>query len=307
MSNRITIPGLGTNGHAYLFLTCTMLFWGCNAVFSRLAVGEVSPLTLVTLRWAVVISMVFVIARKNVKRDWPKLKPRLGYFMIMGATGFTGFNAMFYIAAHSTTALNIGIIQGAMPVIVLLGSFILFRTPVTISQMLGVAVTLIGVAVVTSAGSLDTLLSLSFNDGDILILIAALVYGVYTIALRFKPDVSALSFFAVLAFAAFLTCLPLLAYEIYSGQAQMPTPTGWALILAIAILPSFLAQLLFINGVTLIGPGRAGIFINLVPIFAAILAVLFLSEDFEIYHGAALVLVLGGIWLAERGKKAGAS
>ncbi len=307
MSNHLTIPGLGTSGHAYLFLTCTTLFWGCNAVFSRLAVGEVSPLTLVTLRWVCVLSLVLIFARKDVKRDWPKLKPRLGYFMIMGATGFTGFNALFYVAAHYTTALNIGIIQGAMPVIVFLGSFILFRTPVTLSQMLGVAVTLVGVAVVTSAGSLDALLSLAFNEGDILVLIAAIIYGVYTVALRFKPDVSALSFFAVLAFAAFLTCLPLLAYEIYSGQAQMPTQTGWILILAIAILPSFLAQLLFINGVTLIGPGRAGIFINLVPIFAAIMAVLFLSESFEIYHGAALLLVLGGIWLAERGKKADAS
>ncbi len=303
MSNKFSIPGLGTNGQAYTFLTLTTLFWGCNAVFSRMAVGEVSPLLLVTLRWTFVLILLAIVARKDLVRDWPKLKPRLGYFMIMGACGFTGFNAMFYIAAHSTTAVNIGIIQGAMPIIVFLGSFLLFKTPVTIQQICGVLVTIIGVVVVTSAGSFETLKTLAFNDGDILILIAAIVYGFYTVALKFKPDVSALSFFAIMAIAAFITCMPLIAYEAYSGQMQFPTTKGWILIAAIAFLPSFIAQLTFITGVTLIGPGRAGIFVNLVPIFAACMAVLFLSEPFELYHGAALAFVLGGIWLAERGKK----
>ena len=82
-----------------------------------------------------------------------------------------------------------------------------------------------------------------------------------------------------------------------------PTPTGWMLIGAIAVLPSFLAQICFIYGVGLIGPGRAGIFVNLVPIFASLMAVAFLGEPFELFHGLALTLVLGGIWVAERKKK----
>ena len=113
MNKIFTIPGLGTNGHAYLFLTLTTLCWGGNAIFSRLAVGEVSPLTLVTLRWTTVLILLLIIARKDVIRDWPVLKQHLGYFMAMGGIGFTGFNALFYIAAHTTTAVNIGIIQGA--------------------------------------------------------------------------------------------------------------------------------------------------------------------------------------------------
>jgi drug/metabolite transporter (DMT)-like permease len=123
------------------------------------------------------------------------------------------------------------------------------------------------------------------------------------VALRFKPDVAALSFFSVLAFAALVSCIPLIGYEIYTETVQMPTVKGWVLIGAIAILPSFLAQILFIYGVSLIGPARAGIFVNLVPIFAPIMAVLFLNEPFQLYHGAALTLVLGGIYLAERSGK----
>jgi len=303
MNKFITVPGLGTNGHAYLFLTMTTLCWGGNAIFSRLAVGEVSPLTLVTLRWATVLLLLLAIARKSLARDWPILKPRLGYFMAMGGIGFTGFNALFYIAAHTTTAVNIGIIQGAIPIFVLIGAFLFFKSQITLRQTIGVILTLIGVVVVTSGGSFEKLADLAVNQGDILLLIACMLYGGYTLALRSKPDVAALSFFSILAIAAFLTSIPLLAFEIYSGAAQAPTTTGWMLIGAIALLPSFLAQIFFIYGVGLIGPGRAGIFVNLVPIFASLMAVAFLGEPFEIYHGLALSLVLGGIWVAERGKK----
>jgi drug/metabolite transporter (DMT)-like permease len=299
----ISIPGLSPNMHAYLFLTLTTLCWAGNAIFSRLAIGEVSPLTLVTFRWISVVALLIVFARKDLRRDWPVLKPKLGYILAMGSIGFTGFNALFYIGAHYTTAVNIGIIQGTIPIFVFVGTFLLFRTAITAKQMAGVFVTLVGIIVVTSGGSLEQLKEMAFNDGDILLVIACILYGGYTVALRFKPDVAALSFFSVLAFAALVSCIPLIGYEIYTETVQMPTVKGWVLIGAIAILPSFLAQILFIYGVSLIGPARAGIFVNLVPIFAPIMAVLFLNEPFQLYHGAALTLVLGGIYLAERSGK----
>jgi len=298
-----TATAASSSRKAYLLLTITTLCWGCNAVFSRLAVGEVSPLTLVTLRWVTVMLLVFLIARKYVKRDWHILKPRLPFLMTIGAIGFTGFNSLFYIAAHTTTAVNIGIIQGSIPVFVLLAAFMIYRTPVGLSQMIGVILTIIGVILVAAAGSFERLASLAINFGDFLMLIACAAYAAYTLALRNKPDVHALSLFAVLAFSAFLTSLPLVAGEIAMGHFQAPTINGWILIFLIAMLPSFLAQICFINGVSIIGPGRAGIFVNLVPIFASIFAVIFLGEPFEIYHGIALSLVLGGIWLAERSSR----
>jgi drug/metabolite transporter (DMT)-like permease len=87
------------------------------------------------------------------------------------------------------------------------------------------------------------------------------------------------------------------------GDFQWPTPKGWLITLYIAVFPSFLSQLFFMRGVDLIGPGRAGIFVNLVPVFSAILAVLILGEAFQAYHALALALVLGGIVLAETGKR----
>ncbi|WP_169566494.1 DMT family transporter [Sneathiella limimaris] len=300
MSGFPLFSALGPSTRAYILLTLTTMCWGGNAVFSRMAVGEVSPLTLVTLRWASVMVLLLLFAQKDLKRDWHVLKPRLFYVVCMGAIGFTGFNALFYISAYYTTAVNIGILQGTIPIFVLLGAFIVYRMPVSIQQISGVCLTVFGVIVVTSGGSLEKLADLAFNRGDLLLVIACMCYGGYTLALRNKPDVGALAFFSGLAIAAFISCLPLLTYELVTGTAQAPTLKGWILIAAIAILPSFLAQLFFINGVALIGPGRAGIFVNLVPIFASIMAVLFLGEPFHLYHATALALVLGGIWLAER-------
>ena len=101
-----------------------------------------------------------------------------------------------------------------------------------------------------------------------------------------------------------MTSLPLALGEAALGRFQWPTPAGWLILALVTLFPSFLAQIFFIQGVSLIGPGRAGVFVNLVPVFASILALLILHEPFEPFHAVALGLVLGGIWLSERGKPA---
>lgn len=284
----------------YFLLAMTTLFWAGNAVAGRAAVGELSPFALTMLRWAIVSTIILVVAGKDLRAAWPILKTRLLYVFLMGAVGFTLFNATFYVAAHYTTALNIGIIQGAMPVFVLLGGLLVFGTRISILQILGVLVTVGGVIVVAAAGDVSRLLELAFNEGDVLMLVAASLYAGYAVYLRTKPQVAGLAFFGGLALSAFVASLPLLAIEVWQGSLLWPSPKGWAIIAYVSIFPSFLSQIFFIRGVELIGPGRAGVFINLVPVFAALLAVMLLGEQLQLYHVAALALVLFGIWLAER-------
>jgi drug/metabolite transporter (DMT)-like permease len=218
----------------------------------------------------------------------------------MGTLGFTGFNALFYAAAHHTSAVNLTILQGSIPVLVLVGTALFFGTRVRPLQVLGVSVTLLGVVAVSARGSLEVLRSLGFNIGDLWMLVASLFYAGYTLGLRRRPAVSGLVFFTAMAVAAFLTSLPLVAVEALAGTLQWPTPTGWAVLLYVGLCPSLLSQIFFIRGVELIGPGRAGLFVNLVPVFGALLAVVLIGEPFAWYHAAGLVLVLGGIGLAER-------
>jgi drug/metabolite transporter (DMT)-like permease len=292
----------GANGRAYLLLTFTTLCWGANAVFGRMAVGEISPMALVTARWLGASLLLALFAHNHLRRDWRLLRPRLLFLSAMGVLGFTAFNALFYVAAHYTTAVNIGIIQGSMPVFVLIGAFAAYRTRVTALQIAGVIVTMLGVVIVGSGGDPARLAALAVNPGDVLMVVACALYAIYTVGLRKRPQVSSLSLLAVLACAAFVTSLPLTLAEAAIGRFQWPTATGWIIVVLVTLFPSFLAQLFFIQGVTLIGPGRAGIFVNLVPVFASILAVVFLSEPFEAFHALALGLVLAGIWLSERGK-----
>ena len=186
---------------------------------------------------------------------------------------------------------------------VLLGAFLIYRERVAPIQGAGVAVTMAGVLIVASGGDLEKLTSLAFNSGDVLILIAGLFYAGYTLGLRRAPAVAPMALFTVMAGAALLASIPLAVIELTLYQSQWPTPKGLAIIALIALFPSFLAQLAFIRGVDLIGPARAGIFINLVPIMASILAVLVLGESFMTFHGIALALILGGIWLSERARK----
>ena len=279
-------------------LTTTAFCWGANSVLARLAVGEVSPMLIVSLRWLGVV-MLFFFVRQAIYRDWDKLKSHLPLLFMMGALGFTAFNALFYLAAHTTTALNIGIIQGIVPVFLLIGMYFVYRSPVSLLQGLGVIVTILGVCVVASAGNLDKLASLSINQGDYFMIIACLLYSGYALILRRFSGVSALSLFAVIAIAAFIASVPLSLVEVYIGSSQWPTLKGWIVIILITALPSFLAQICFIKGVTELGAGRAGIFVNLVPVFASILAVSILGEPFRGYHAVALILVIGGIGLAE--------
>lgn len=287
------------NDQAYVLLVFTMLTWGANAVAARLAVGEVPPMLLTCLRWSVCCVALALTSRTQIAAHWRSLLPRWRSITLMGALGFTGFNALFYAAAHHTTAINIAIIQGTIPVLVLIGSLLLYRTRITGLQVVGAVLTMGGIAVVASQGELARLAALKFNIGDVWIVIACVLYAGFALGLRQRPAVPAIVFFAALAAVAAVVSLPFVAVEIAMGQSYLPSAKGWGLVLFIGLLPSFISQLTFMQGVALIGPARAGVFMNLVPIFGPLLAVMVLGEPLSAYHAVALALVLGGIYIAE--------
>ena len=293
-----TIRRLGAS-NPYLLLTLTMLMWSANGIAGRVAIGEVSPMVIVTLRWLISCSLLFAVAFSRIREDWFVLKHHIVRLVLGAIFGFTGFNALFYLSAHHTSAVNMTILQGSLPIFVLMGAALFQRTPLTLLQAIGIPFTLAGVIAVASQGQLDVLLAFNFNIGDIGLVIACLSYAIYTLMLRNRPKVSGIGFFAIVAMAAFITSLPLLGLEMALGEAQWPTVEGWMIVAFIGICPSLLAQLFFLKAVELIGPGRAANFTNLVPIFGPLLAIILLGEPFHLYHAVALMLVLGGITLAE--------
>jgi drug/metabolite transporter (DMT)-like permease len=283
-----------------VLLTLTAVFWAGNALASRLAVGHISPFLLVFLRWVLVLAVMWPLYGSQVRAHWGEIRPRLLHITLMAILGLTGFNALFYTAGHYTTAINIGILQGSIPVVVLAGAFAMYGTRASLVQIAGVLITTVGVVVVATQGAPLSVLDIGLNRGDLAMLAACAFYAFYTLALRERPNMPGIAFFTLLALVSAITSVPLLIAEWAMYGLAMPTLQGWLVTLYVAVFPSCLAQLFYVRGVDLIGPGRAGVFVNLVPVFAAILAVALLSEPFAAFHAIALALVIGGIWLAQR-------
>lgn len=283
-----------------LLLTLCAVFWAGNTVAARLAIDQISPFMLTTLRWVAVAAALWPGYGAEIRKHWPQIRPRLPTIVMLALLGMTGFNALYYLAAHYTSAINIGILQGSMPIFVLAGAYLAHGTRATLVQLAGVLITALGVVVVATRGAPLSILDVDFNKGDLAMLAACLLYAFYTVALRDRPSMPGTAFFALLALVAAITSLPLVAVEAFASGLELPTVEGLLVTAWVAVFPSFLSQIFYLRGVDLIGPGRTGVFVNLVPVFSAVLAVVLISEPFAAFHAVALALVIGGIWLAQR-------
>jgi len=285
---------------AYLYLVITTIGWGGNAVAGKLAVGHVSPALLTTLRWAVALAVILPFALPHLRREWPAIRAHAGVLIALGMLGFALFNNLLYFALIYTSAINVAIEQAAMPLVIFVASFLLFRQKTTLAQIAGFCISVVGVALVASDGDLSRLLALDINLGDAVMMVAVLSYGLYTVGLHWKPRLHWLSLMSALAIVAFFGSIPFTAFEAASGSLILPDLQGWLVVLYAGTIASIASQALYILGNELIGGNRAGLFINLVPIFGTLFAVVILGEDFQLHHFFALALVLGGIALAER-------
>mgnify|MGYP000663411307 CR=1 FL=1 len=295
---------VGPLSHPYLLLILAPLFWGGNIVAGKMAVGEISPFLLILFRWTGAVLLLTLIALPHVRRDWEKIKPGLPMLALYGVLGFASFNMLMYGAAHYTAAVNASIEQAAIPVFVLIANFLIFRVAARPMQIVGLVLTVIGVMWVATHGELRRLVDLDVNIGDGMVVLACLLYAGYSLTLKYRPDIHWLSFMFVTAASAFVTSM---IFQLLIGGglpqlvADIPdvTAIGWVCVLYVMLFPSIIAQLCYARGVSIVGPNRASIFINLLPVFGTILSVIILREGFELYHLVASVLVIAGIVLAE--------
>ena len=299
MSTSARAAFAGFYNRPILLLVLTALFWACNAIMGQMARGEITAMQLVFLRWIGVTALMWPLFGRQAISFLPVVREHWVAVTAMAVTGFTAFNILFYVASFNTSAVNIGILQGSVPVMVVLGAFLMRGTRITLGQGAGILLTLIGVAVVATRGAPWLMLEIGFNFGDVMMLIACGSYAVYAVLLQGRPAMPAPAFFTLMAPIAMLTALPPVVWEVATQDVGWPSAEGLVITALVAIFPGTLAQVFFMRGVDLIGPGRAGIFVNLVPVFAAVLAVVILSEPFAVFHAVALAMVLGGIALVQ--------
>ena len=241
-----------------LLLTLTAVFWAGNTVAAPACHRPDLAVHADDARWVLVAAVLWPVYGGEIRKHWGQIRPRLFAIVMLAVLGMSGFNALYYVAAHYTSAINMGILQGALPIFVLAGAYLAHGTRGGLVQLAGVLITAVGVVVVATRGEPLAILEVEFNKGDLAMLAACVLYAFYTVALRDRPHMPGAAFFTLLALIAAVTSLPLVAFEALTTGVAMPTLQGWLVTAWVAIFPSTLSQLFYLRGVDLIGPGRAG-------------------------------------------------
>ncbi|MGE0023852.1 MAG: DMT family transporter [Hyphomicrobium sp.] len=276
------------------------LFWAGNAIVARSVADEVPPVGLAFWRWAVAALLIAPLAWPHLRRDVPVMARHWPVMLLLTALGISIFNTFLYIGAHTTTAINIVMLQTAMPIVVVIATFLIFRETLTGRQAAGIAASLAGTLTLISHGDPAVLLHLDFKRGDLWMLAAVVSYAVYTALLRLRPPVHGLSFvFATFALGAVLL-VPFYAAETMWVRAMPLSAHTLAAISYVAVFASILAYLAYNRTVELLGANTAGLVVHLVPVFGTILAVLLLGEELHPYNLAGIALIAFGLWLATR-------
>lgn len=287
----------------YLLLSLTSLFWAVNIVLGRFIAGTVPPAALAEIRWVGAALIAVPLARKQLIRDWPAIRNHAGIMLLLSLTGITIYNTLAYHGLEYTTALNGSLMQSSAPLLIGLWSLILFRDRLTAGQFVGILISFAGVFVIIAHGDLTTLAHLRINRGDIWFLVAMIAYALYAALLRRRPAIHFLSFLAVTFVAGSIMLAPVTALEFVAGRRIAPTPAAFAVLAYVVIFPSVVAYICFNRGVELIGANRAGPFFHLIPVFGSAIAIVFLGERPHLYHGVGYLLIISGIFLAQRGAR----
>jgi len=274
--------------------------WGGNAIVARAFAGELPPVGLAFWRWMLAALLVLPFAWPHVRRDAPAMIRAWPIMVLLSALGIAFFNAALYIAAHTTTALNILMLQAAMPVLIVAATFLLFNDRITARQGAGVALSLAGATTLITHGDPHVLTDLAFNVGDLWMLAACILYAVYTALLRLRPAVHWLSFLFAIFFLGAMLLLPF-----YIGETLLvqPMPVSVRSLLAIGYVSLFASAIgygAFNRAVELLGANTAGLSVYLVPVFGTVFAVLLLGERPELYQLAGIALIVAGILPAVR-------
>ncbi|WP_142847408.1 DMT family transporter [Telmatospirillum sp. J64-1] len=289
----------------YLLLLVPPLLWAGNTILGRIAADAIPPLALSFWRWMLALLIVAPIGlprvlaqREAVRRHWLTL-------LLFGATSVGAYNTFLYIALHSTTAINAMLVNSAMPVLIVALSWLWLGEALSLRQWGGVLLSLSGVVLVITQGQWSVLMALELRQGDLVMLLAAAAWAIYSVALKRKPTgLDPMALLTLQIATGLLVLLPFYLWELSSGARFETNLSNLGIIAYVAVFPSLLAYYFWNRGVGALGANVAGQYIYLLPVFTAVLAVLLLGETFGWYHGAGLGLIFIGIWIATLSKKA---
>ncbi len=277
------------------------LIWSWNFIIARGVIDTIPPVTLAFLRWSTALILLLPFVWSSLRQSWPDMRHHLRYLLIVSLLGVTLFNTLVYIASQTTAALNLSLISITFPVFIVLFSALFLGEAITRNRILGLILVLISILYLSSGGDPGQLLALQWVVGDLWMLLAAILFAIYSILLRYKPQGLGIRLFLGYTFViGWLLLIPLMVWEQFYHPWPQISLTAAGGILYLGLFTSIGSYIFWNHAVATIGPTHAGMIYYTLPLFSGIEAWLVLGEPITLVHGISAIGILYGIYLSTR-------
>ena len=296
---------INSNTKAYLFLTLAALFWSGNFIVGKAAsTYEIPPFSLNFYRWFFAFLILFPFTYKEVINKKNYVFENLGLFIILGITSITIFNSIVYYSLYYTQVISGILMISTIPVWILFFASFLKIEKTNLFQILGFILSLTGVLFIVTKADIQLIKELEFNKGDLSMVIGMLSWAIYSALLRKKTHpISQLALLEIIIICGFIFLVPIYFIEMSFGN-KIVLGLPFMLTLGYVVLfPGIFAFLFWIKGIDIIGANRSGVFLHLMTIFGALMAIVILGEKFMFYHFLGAIFIIAGITLSNKSKK----
>ena len=287
---------------AYLLLTFSALFWAGNFIVGKFATFfQIPPLTLNVLRWLCVWLILIPFTYKELSQNLPSIKKNWLVISFMGLITISTFNSVVYFALNHTQVINAVLVLAAIPAATIIFSSFMNIEKTNIFQLLGLFLSIIGIGSIISNGDIQKIISLNFNKGDVWMLVCVVTWALYsTLLKKNKFEFSQFALIQLMVSAGLLFLIPQLFYEKSIGLEVNFNKAFFMILFYVVVFPAIAAYYCWQKGVEIIGPNRASMFIQLMPLFSAAMAIIIFKENFELYHFVGATFIVSGIYLSNK-------
>lgn len=288
----------------YFLLVVAALFWGGNAVAGKFLASYLPPVTISFTRLGIGVLIMSPVIIRLFRHERAALREHFKLLLFLAVTGVIGFNLLIYWAVNYTTAINATLLNSTSPLFIFLLSALLIGEKMELKYWISLVISMLGVLVVITHGSIERMLALQFNIGDLIMVLAVISWALYSIYIKkISGKLPSLAIFGFTLAIGFLLMVPAVAIElsiVSVGSVGLPE---WTALVYIGIFPSICSFILWNRGVAMIGPSKASISLNLIPVFGAVFAFFFLGELISIPQIIGGCLVFVGVFITSFSKK----
>jgi drug/metabolite transporter (DMT)-like permease len=289
---------------APIYLFCATLFWAGNFIIGKTAsINEIPPISLNLYRWLIAWFILLPFTYKELIKKKKYILKNFGIFIILGMTAVSIFNSALFYSLKFTQVITGVLMISVVPVMIIFFSALLKIEKTNIFQIFGVALSLTGVVFIITKADIEILKNLDFNRGDLTMLIAMFSWAIYSALLKKKKyELSQITLLQVVIGFGVIILIPFYFIDINIGNEIKFDMPFFLILTYVIFFPGLISFFLWIKGVGLIGANRAGVYLHLMPILGAIMAMIIFDEKIMFYHFVGAIFIVSGIFLSNRKK-----